>query len=302
MNTMGYNMDFDNLEQLRQQHVSGRFIVENNISVGGIDYHLVRPDNHLHTALIEQNNQAIVYKATNPDQIIENNSDQWLALVYCVENNAIIPADVKGITPDNIVNEENKIGDTVNVEIMNLPSAPTVRATVDTGATYSSLHADKWEVKGQQVHFVSKTISDNVVRVPLETQQAVKSPGDDVEYRPVVSLNLRINGEVIKDQLFNLSDRGEMDNPMLLGQNTLEDGNFIIDPKMNESTDIDWQLVGSEIQAIKPPKTQAQSTEHIDEQRVRNVYETLREADVTFEDIIRVIRNDTLRTMENITY
>jgi len=47
-----------------------------------------------------------------------------------------------------------------------------------------------------------------------------------------------INGKRIQDVLFNLNDRNNMDHQLLVGQNILEKGKFLIDPTIQEDEEV----------------------------------------------------------------
>lgn len=293
-------MQYQNIEQVQEAHVNKQMTFEPTLQIGDSTYILHGSTSSLHETLQTQTNCAVVYLA-------EDNASDNIAFVWTCLEHQLLPSGVVTLPSDQIISEENKIGKEITVEIVNIPTANTLRATVDTAATYNSLHADKWEVKGEQVHFVCRHLSDNVIRMPLQTQQAVKSPGDDVEYRPVVSLDIKINGELIREQLFNLSDRAQMDNPVLVGLNTLEDGNFVIDPKMEDiNFEVDWPLVEQYIADVQFPTDYVNSTPisslQDNEQKAQAVYNILKEADITFEDLIKVVRFDAQRVMENVSY
>ena len=147
---------------------------------------------------------------------------------------------------------DNVIGDSALIKITNFPSSRPLKGKVDTGATVSSLHADRWKLNRDtgKVEFVSKELSPNVITMDLADQHAIKTPDGGVEYRPVISLNIKVGEKLLTDVMFNLNDRGHMDFPILIGQNVLEKGKFLIDPRMNESEDedIDWDTLREAIE------------------------------------------------------
>ena len=130
---------------------------------------------------------------------------------------------------------ENVLGDTAEVTFVSL-RGHTLKGKVDTGADVCSLHADHITVDSGRkvVHFSSKLLTGNtnVITLPLHDQQAVKSANAGVKYRPIVSLTVKINGKLLESVLFNLSDRSGLAYPVLIGQNALELGKFIINPTL----------------------------------------------------------------------
>ncbi len=133
------------------------------------------------------------------------------------------------------ISKDKLIGSTVEVFISNIPGMGSIQAKVDTGADISSIHADEWNVDNGQVTFTNTEISQNKITLPVLEQQAIKTSNGEVEYRPVVSLNVKVNGVPMSDVMFNLNDRGSMTYSMLIGKNVLQRGGFLIDPKLDES-------------------------------------------------------------------
>ena len=114
-------------------------------------------------------------------------------------------------------------------------------ARVDTGATTTSIHVDKWfiEQPARQSHRnVGKPISFRVtnekgqsswIRRRIVDYGLVKT-SEDVEHRYKVHLTLRCHG-VEKRVLVSLNDRSHMQYPVLLGRNFLE-GDFLVDVEL----------------------------------------------------------------------
>ena len=88
-----------------------------------------------------------------------------------------------------------------------------VRARIDTGATFSSI--------------------DSRLAADLELESSTKSKviksASGTKKRPVVYARIRMEGLVLNAE-FSLADRGHMTYPLLVGQNILRKGNFLIDP------------------------------------------------------------------------
>lgn len=294
---------YNNIDHLKQEHVQNNFTPDEQILLGEQTYvKFGSTEQSIDSLLTTNENYAIFYQPATP--LAENS--HVIAAVWGIKDNRIVPADVIDHSPENkLTEDQDKIGRTVQMEITNIPSANNIRAAVDTAATYSSLHADKWEVKGEQVHFVSKPLSSNVIRMPLETHQSVTAPSGDVEYRPVVSLDVKINGKLIRNQLFNLTDRSAMDNPALLGQNSLEDGSFIIDPKMENWNSESWNALFEQVQNTPINTTMLNEqnvTKKLNREQTQQIYDVLQETDVSFKDIIDIIYENALQRMENVSY
>lgn len=133
------------------------------------------------------------------------------------------------------------LGNTVKVEFVAFGNR-TCEGKVDTGATTSSLHATdiKMDQGRNQVSFISDAISDNRVTLELKGVQEVHSADAGGQHRPIVELDVTIDGHPLKSAAFNLNDRSNMDTRILIGQNILKAGHFIIDPrKDNEHVPLD---------------------------------------------------------------
>lgn len=115
-----------------------------------------------------------------------------------------------------------------------------VRGKVDTGATTSSLHAVNIRVNQQQntISFVCDKLSNNVITMALSGAQEVHSADGGGQSRPIVKFDIEIDGVSIPDAAFNLNDRSNMDDAVLIGQNILQAGNFVIDVNKNTTKEI----------------------------------------------------------------
>jgi len=116
-------------------------------------------------------------------------------------------------------------------------------ARVDTGATTSSIHVEKWKIAdqeekmtknlGKKIRFQIK--NDDGKSKWLERKIAaisVVKTSEREEMRYKVPLTLTSNG-VKKRVLVSLNDRSHMKFPVLLGRNYLE-GDFLVDVGLDE--------------------------------------------------------------------
>jgi hypothetical protein len=98
-------------------------------------------------------------------------------------------------------------------------------AKIDTGARTSSLHADDIEIVGKRVRFI---IEGKRYAAPSAGQKRVKSSNGQSETRAVIRATIQIGSTQLKTEI-TLTDRTDMDVPMLLGRNSLK-GLFVVNP------------------------------------------------------------------------
>ena len=115
-----------------------------------------------------------------------------------------------------------------HVRLPKLKLGPIV-AKLDTGARSAALHADEIHVSGRRVTFI---IIDEgrrrTYKAPLVGQKRIKSSNGISEMRAVIRATLEVGKSVFKAEI-TLTDRTDMDVPMLLGRNTLK-GRFLVNP------------------------------------------------------------------------
>lgn len=289
--------EFSGLTELRQSFKSGNLDIPEDIVIDGIKYYY-RTTNMYDFAELTQKNVKPTVLYTTPKEYHkeakEKGLNETIVLIWVFNSKtlSVRPYDVRITTKARSTamnvyenKDENIIGDTVDVRFSNFPV--TLKGRVDTGATMCSLHADKWDIirkdNGQdKVQFFCKPLSKNNITVDMVTTMAVKSPDGGVEYRPVIKFNVRIDDKYLKDISFNLNNRSEMDLPILIGQNALDEGDFLIDPKKNEldennqeDNDIDFDEIEQMIEDIEP-----------DNSNLPVIYDMLNNSDIKISDLL----------------
>lgn len=171
-----------------------------------------------------------------------------------------------------------------------------IEGKIDTGATTSSLHASNIQTdkSGTRVSFVCEELSPNVITLEMDGAQEVHSADNGGDVRPTVKFDIEINGVLLKGMTFNLNDRSKMDSPLLVGQNILQSGHFVIDVKKDSEPE----------QGQEPPmETVAQPTQPriiSEDEDIVNAIEVLRDKGVTFDEIFRYLTTKAQHTIENL--
>lgn len=227
--------------------------------------------------------------------------------LWGAHNNTVIPYDVRQTTrpiTEAVQNsiEDRIIPDKVEVHFLNLPISGSVVGKVDTGAEMCSLHAEQVQLNREErtVTFVCPQLAHSRITSPLVDQQAIKTSGGETTYRAVIRASLKIKGKILKDIEINLNDRSEMDHPMLVGQNALEVGKFLIDPNIIKDGE---ELLTTDFLAelkkdiVTPPNTT------IDAETAQKIYEAMSEVgDISIGDLMKVLRTQMLKTLDDVSY
>lgn len=286
--------DFGDIEELQQRFVKGKnFNFSDEIDVNGLPYKRTQASNYDMRDIIDKGiKQVVAYGTFKRKEAVEAGMNQFLVFLWGYRGNMLVPHDVRFMSAarmsapiyeatgmDKMNIDKNKIlGTSTDVQIMNIPGSAPIRAKVDTGADISSIHAEDWSTQNGQVTFQSDDISPNRITLPVIEKQAIKSSNGDIEYRPVVELDVKINNVPMSGVMFNLNDRGTMEYSILIGKNVLERGGFLIDPKMDEdfevdidNFEVDWDMLAEEFA----------------DEEVQEI------SDVTEEDVIEYIKNNT---------
>lgn len=313
-------MEFRNFEEFNQHFRNGKFNIEDGtITIDGINFKLLSSSRKSWEEILKGQAGIIIYSAGHKrhEAAIASGMNEWLALIWLVKGNTLVPVEVRPTTPARMrfqlsdpdarladpiqeAVEPNTIGSVVKVKVINLPSSSEIKGKVDTGATISSLHAEKYKITGDQIQFVCPELSPNVISMPLDDRQSVKSADGGVEYRPVIRLNIKINDRPMQDVQFNLNDRGQMQYPMLIGQNVLEKGKYLIDPSMQEGVEneeVDWDTLYENLGEIS-----VETKEPMTDEEVKGLLEYLERSNITFADLMAHVKTDLTESLFDVTY
>ena len=256
---------YESFEAVRDAFISGEFDLPEDMEIDRIRYHVASSNNNLRIDEMYRNNLKLmlVYSVSKDTRqlAMQQGLKDWIIFIWGFDGLDLVRYDVRTTTKARGApsvakstgeiqeGQNNIIGDTVDVLFTNFQNAKPLKSKVDTGATVCSLHTDQmqFDKNSGQVTFISQQLSPNKITLPVVEQQAVKSSDGGTEYRPIVALNIKINGQSMDSVQFNLNDRSEMEFPVLLGQNVLERGNFLIDPRINEDEEVEDDTLEEEI-------------------------------------------------------
>ena len=102
-------------------------------------------------------------------------------------------------------------------------------AKIDTGARTAALHAEDISIKGKRVSFTLELGGKRQkTDVALAGLKRVKSSNGLSEMRPIIESTITVGAFSFMAEI-TLTDRADMEVPMLLGRNSIK-GHFIVHP------------------------------------------------------------------------
>jgi len=114
------------------------------------------------------------------------------------------------------------------VEDVHIDGIGTLQAKTDTGNTgHNVIHGIVKSQKNGEVTF--ETVDDKVVTMPYEDEIKVHIGSGNKENRPVVKLNITINGKKYENVPFSIADRSENTYKILLGEQFIKANGGIVD-------------------------------------------------------------------------
>ena len=124
-----------------------------------------------------------------------------------------------------------------NVTIKNFNDEKPIEARVDTGATHSSIHGQDIKVGENTVQF---KFGDYTYKFHLHRYSKVRTSNDaTAEPRPIIRVDVVIDGKTIRNVEFNVNDRDDMKHDILIGRSTLAQAGILIDPAVSNIDGLD---------------------------------------------------------------
>lgn len=183
-------------------------------------------------------------------------------------------------------NGSRRIGSSVRITFAAL-GEKEAEGKVDTGATTSSMHAENIRHGNGSVSFVCPYMSDNAITMDLYGQQDVLSADGGNNERPMVKMDICVNGVELPGVVFNLNDRSEMDSPILVGQNIIKAGQFVID--LNGEGDEEQLNVGESVEELTEAKKEEDKKNKRDQDILKAV-KILKDNSVTIFELVEFLR------------
>lgn len=300
---------FNNLEHLRSA-----FVVKKAVSLNETAF-IVDNESYEFSGEYAPTLHESIVNGDKPFLIYANKSNDALVFIWALnENNCFVPFDVR-IVPNLIVEDKTEISDDliladkVPVKFLDFPSAENVVAKVDTGAEVTSFHAVDIDIqrrpnKESTVTFTAPHLgSNNRITMPMITQSPVKLSNGHTTNRPVIKMTIEVQGKVLQDLLVNLNDRSEMDDPMLLGQNALEMGRFVVDPNKIKERGVATLATEADefIENLRNEEVITESNDHhIPPEVVAEAIDKIKS--FSFDDILKLLRTDIANRYNDIEY
>jgi len=235
---------FDNMDEVENAFKRGSLNWPNSIEVHGFKYNYLKCfSKEILNVLKYQKNAYVIYHVPRmyEKEVTQAKMGQWMIFLLKADGpSTIVPQGIgfaSAARGSAMYESQEVVGDIVLLKIALPTGVIALKGKVDTGADISSLHVDSTpKIVGDTVRFENHNASGNIITAPLIGKQAVKSADGGVEYRPIIELDVEVNGKKISKAQFNLNNRSKMDHEILIGQNILEKGGFLVDPSENENT------------------------------------------------------------------
>lgn len=139
------------------------------------------------------------------------------------------------LTDDEVIhNTDQIIGTVTHITIKNFNDDEPIDARVDTGATHSSINGQNVEVSDNIVKF---TFGKYRYKFYLARMSNIKTSDNGTEERPVIKVDIIINGNEVKNVEFNINEREHMKYDVILGRSTLEAAGVLVNPAITKITD-----------------------------------------------------------------
>lgn len=266
-------MKFDSIEQLQKDFKKGMRSLPDAISVEDIDYHKSDSTDWDTATIVSGHKKPMVIfsldqKPANVERFkkVHKNADadgpqDRLVFIWAAQNMHVHPSAVRFVSKNRMqmttvreaeVADDRIISHQVDIVLQGFNGNQPIKAKVDTGAGMCSLDANNVQVN-PKAGTVSFTFGDKKVTMASIETHAFQTADGGIENRPIVVFDVMVpnndpekKNKVVRKVKFNLNDRSDMPDRVLLGQNFIKQGDFVImsdhdDGKVIEG--IDWEAL-----------------------------------------------------------
>lgn len=127
-------------------------------------------------------------------------------------------------------------------EYIDIDGIGRLKAKIDSGnEAYNVIHGVDIKEEGEEVHFT--TVNDKRVKAPRNGEIKIHIGSGVKEDRPIVKLNIKINGKSYNNVPFSIADRSENEDPILVGEPFLKQLNAVIDVKKELHESLKYNVV-----------------------------------------------------------
>ncbi len=259
-------MKFNNIQELQQQFTGGNLIpLPKTIVISGVTYNLtLNPLISIDEAFNSETKPMAIYSIDEyrSPMADEQGLEDHIALVWNNSKVTVHPSVAQFVPRNKLytsiqeadVPDDRIIRTHVSIILSGFNGNQPIKAKVDTGAGVCSLNANNVQVDRKN-GMVAFDFGDKHITMPVVDTEAVLTAENGVENRPVVEFDVVVpntdsqkKNKVISKVQFNLNDRSGMPDKLLLGQNFIKAGNFVVmgDSEQKKTIEtIDWASLQS---------------------------------------------------------
>lgn len=322
-------MKYDSISDLKTAFTKGSITtLPDEISVSDVEYKLSSANTYPFDDIINGSKKPMVIFALKPtpeNKVVfdkkregtKKNDDSSapqdrIVFVWTGVRMNVRPVEVKSVPHQRMkqvmvreaeVDDDRIITNKVSIILSGFNSNNPIEAKVDTGAAVCSLDANDVTVD-RNAGIVKFSFGDRRVTMPLVDTQAITTADGGIENRPVVQFDVLVpnadpqkKNRTIPKVQFNLNDRSGMPDKVLLGQNFIKTGNFVImdkndEDKVIESDEIDWDALQSMFEDVEIVE------ESVSADSIKRLLQVLTESDAKISDIVMYLKTQIVESLE----
>jgi len=152
-------------------------------------------------------------------------------------------------------------------EFIEIDGLGKLKAKIDSGnEAYNVLHGVDISEDGENISFT--TVDNKKIKAPRAGDIKIHIGSGVKEDRPIVKLNIKINGKEYKDVPFSIADRTENEDPILVGEPFLKKLNALIDVNKQVQESTKYRVIAID---KKDPLAKAWLKPNFSEKAIRNI-------------------------------